>query len=100
MSKKVAIGFDDGTIRLQWQLWQATLACYARCLAQGMNDTEFAEYHLGRMHEILREFVPASKHHELERALRNGVRALRAHGFAVRWPPPKAGESRCSQHER
>ena len=98
--KKIAFGFDDGTVHLQWLLSQTIFACYTHCRAQGMNDTEFAEYYFGKLDEIVREYIPASKHQELDRAMWKVVRALRAEGFPVCWPFPKVGESRSFQHER
>ena len=100
MKKTIAIGFDDETMRWQWELGEIIQKHWERQRGEGMNDTEIAESFLMVLSDFLREFGLPSKQREIKHALWRAVLIFRASGLAVRWPLPKVGESRCFQHER
>jgi hypothetical protein len=95
VSKKVAIGFDDETMRWRWELGEIIEKYWERHRAEGMSDTEIAEGILVILSDFLREFGLPSKQREIKHALWRAVLIFRASGLAVRWPLPKVGGSRC-----
>ncbi len=100
MKKKIAIGFDDETMRWTWEMAEIVRKYWERRRAEGLSDTEIAENFLMVMADTLRKFGIPSKQREIDRALWRAMLIFRASGLAVRWPIPKVGKSRCFQHER
>jgi len=99
MKKKIAIGFDDDTMRWTWEMAEIVRKYWERRRAEGLSDTEIAESLLMKLSEALRKFGLPSKQREINRALWRAVLIFRASGLPVRWPLPKVGKSRCF-HER
>ena len=94
--EKVAVGFDDETMRWQWELGEFMENYWERHRAAGMDDTEIAESLLMVLSDFFREFGLPDKQREITHGLWRAALIFRGYGLAVRWPLPKVGESRRS----